>query len=133
MILLYGHFYNGYLDAWQLFGVFNRNAKLHTAQKAAEPVIVVHAVVHNLNPANQCPRHSLHQLFCENPNCEQCRGQNIDLEDVDEVYGPVIFSRHIANQLPTEKLRQNDVAQRGLGNLYPDDIDWQKLHQNPRK
>ena len=57
----------------------------------------------------------------------------MDLEDVDEVYGPATFSRHVANQLPTEKLRQDEVIRRGLGNLYPEDVDWQKLHRNPRK
>ena len=111
--------------------MYNRNAKLAVGQFAGEPVLVVHSIVHGLNLVNQCPRHSFHQFNCTDPLCEQCRGEAVDLDDVDCVYGPVILGRTVLMNLPLNADREEEIRQDGRGVIYPNDVDWDTLDKNP--
>ena len=63
--------------------------------------------------------------------CEQCRGEAVDLEDVDEVYGPVILGRTVLMNLPINADREEEIRRDGRGVIFPSDVDWDKLGQNP--
>ena len=62
--------------------------------------------------------------------CEQCRGQALDLEDVDSVYCPVILGRTALMNLPITAGREEEIRRDGRGCITPSDVDWQRLDQN---
>ena len=116
-----------------MFGVFNRNGKLAIAQHAVEPLLIVHSIVHGLNPLHQCPRHHFHQMHCMDPLCEQCRGRSVDIEDVGPTYLPAIIAREAMVQLPLLPEREEEIRQDGRGNILPSDVDWARLEQASRE
>ena len=120
-------------DAFQVFGVFNRNGKLAVAQFAAEPLLTVHSIVSGLNLLNQCPRHHFHQMHCPDPLCEQCRGRSVDVEDVGPIYLPGIIGREALKQMPVLPEREEEIRRDGRGNILPSDVDWAKFEQSPRE
>ena len=116
-----------------MFGVHNRNAKLFVAQWSGEPLGVVLAIVHGLNMTCQCPRHSIYQFNCSNSLCEQCRGQALDLENVDPVYTPGCLAQNGVMQAPNVKEVEADIRRQGMGHINPEDVDWIKLQRSPCK
>lgn len=103
------------------------------AQWSGEPVVVVQAILNGLAMTNQCPRHGPYQINCSNTLCEQCRGQFLDLEEVDMVYTPAMVAQNLLAQLSPSKLHEPDVRRQGLGRMDPGQVDWHKLQRLPSK
>ena len=96
-------------------------------------MVVVHSILHNLNMTCQCPRHNSYQFNCSNPLCEQCRGQALDLENADPVYIPGCISQNAVMQAPNTKEAEANVRRQGMGQIYPEDVDWIRLQRSPRE
>ena len=107
-------------------------AKLSVAQIAFEPYAVLHALLLANQVCSICPRRKFMQTRCDDPGCDECRGQYFDLTYCWSNNIPALIARLLIGQLPIKREHRR-FLDANFGNIRPDMIDWDRLERGQGK